>query len=154
MAVKFGSVEYTLFDAIKEDRLDFFRISRKKADTLNIVVVLLQIVISGADYFFLQESVLTVKVLKHLLINFVANVTLVHHNDILHTIDAIAFCIMVTDLRNQLEQQCRAFLIIDWSSVQNFLPILCFFIRQESGVALFKKELLDFLRTFLTKVAN
>ena len=93
----------SFFDAIKKDRLDFFRISRKKADTLNIVVMLFQIVVSGADYFFLQESVLAVEVLKHLLIDFVAGVTLVHYYNILYTIDAVAVCIVVTDLRDQLE---------------------------------------------------
>ena len=76
--------------------------------------MLFQIVVSGADYFFLQESVLTVEVLKHLLVDFIANVTLVHHDDILHPIDAVAVCIVVTDLRNQLKQQSGAFLIIDF----------------------------------------
>ena len=114
VAVKLGPVKYALFDAIKEDRLDFFRISRKKADTLNIVVVLFQIVVSGTAYFLLQESVLTVEVLKHLLVDFVADVTLVHHYNILHTIDAVAVCIVVTDLRDQLEQQSGAFFIVDF----------------------------------------
>ncbi len=71
VAVKLGSVKHTFFDTIKEDRLDFFRISRKKADPLHIIVVLFQIVISGANHFFLQESVLAVEVLKHLLVDFI-----------------------------------------------------------------------------------
>ena len=52
--------------------------------------------------------------LKHLLVDFIADVTLVHHNNILHTIDAIAVCIMVADLRDQLEQQSGTFLIVDF----------------------------------------
>ena len=104
MAIKLGSVKHTLFDAIEENRLDFFGISRKKADTLTKVVMLFQIIISGANHFLLQESVFSVEVLKHLLVDFVADITLVHHNDILHTIDAVAVCIVVADLRDQLEQ--------------------------------------------------
>ena len=68
MAVKLDSIKHALFDAIKEDGLDFFRISRKKADQHYIIVVLVQIIVSGANHFFLHESIFAVEAMKHLLL--------------------------------------------------------------------------------------
>ena len=75
---------------------------------------MLQVVVSCAHHFFLEESILTVEVLKHLFVDLVSNVTLVHHNDILHAIFIIFRCIVVANLRDQLEQQLGALFIINF----------------------------------------
>ena len=51
--------------------------------------------------------------LEHLLVDFIANIPLVHHNDVLHSVCAILGFVMVADLRDQLEQQFGAFLVVD-----------------------------------------
>ena len=59
--------------------------------------------------------------LEHLLVDFVADITLVHHDDVLHAIGAIPAFVMVTDLGDQLEQQLGAFFIIDFRLLTKLL---------------------------------
>ena len=52
--------------------------------------------------------------LEHLLVDFIANIPLVHHNDVLHSVCAISGFVMVADLSNQFEQQFGTLFVIDF----------------------------------------
>jgi hypothetical protein len=100
VAIKLGPIKNSLFNAVKQNGLNFLGIRREKSNALNIVVVLFQIVIPSADYFFLQKTVFAIKVLKHLFVDFIADIALVHHNNILHTITAVERLVMIANLGN------------------------------------------------------
>ena len=86
--------------------------------------------------------------LHHLFINLVPNITLVHHNDVLHTIYIMLIFVMIADLGNQFEQQCRAFFIVNLRLYTQLLQNNLFGIKsiKVNGISLDTHSVLHILQ--------
>ena len=94
-AIKFSCAKNASLNTCKKYRSDIFCKIIKQTNFYLVMVGLLQIIISGSNYFFLQESVLTIKMLHHLFVDLVSNIAFMHHYNILHTVYAVSHYIMI-----------------------------------------------------------
>lgn len=81
-------------------------------NSLPTIQFLWQVATFDINDFFLQKTIFAVKMLHHLVIYFIGNITPVHHNDVLHSIYTIGVFIVVACLCYEFEQQIRTVLVI------------------------------------------
>ncbi len=76
--------------------------------------------------------------LHHLLIDLVPKIPLIHHDNVLHSIGSVLTFIVIADLGNQLEQQFRAALIVNFRLLPQLLQndLLRIIAVKINGIAL------------------